>query len=307
MDEVYYGGVEAGGTKFVCAIGRDAQHILAQARFPTTTPEETLSKVADFFAEFMRQGVPLRGLGVASFGPLDLDPASPAFGTIRATPKKGWEDVPLLRWLQEKTGLPVVIETDVNGAALAEWLWGAAQGKRSCLYLTIGTGIGGGLVVEGQPFRALSHAEMGHLRLARLAGDTFEGICPFHGDCLEGLASGPALAQRVGEPAESLPPTHPAWELEAAYLAQALHTLICVLVPHQIVLGGGVMKQRHLFPRLWHRVRASLNSYLPLREVNESIERYIVPPALEPLSGVLGAIALARRAQEREEGPRTAK
>ncbi len=295
MGEVYYGGIEAGGTKFVCAIGSDPQHILAQARFPTTTPQETLSRAAEFFLEFMRQGVPLRGLGVASFGPLDLNPASPEFGTIRTTPKEGWKDVPLLHLLQEQTGLPVFIDTDVSGAALAESLWGAAKGKQSCLYLTIGTGIGGGLVLDGKPFRALSHAEMGHLRLARLPDDSFEGICPFHGDCLEGLASGPAIARRVGQPAESLPPTHPIWDLEAEYLAQALHTLICILVPHRIVLGGGVMEQRHLFPRLWHRVRLSLNGYLPLREVNESIERYIVPPALGHLSGVLGAIALAQQ------------
>lgn len=178
----YYGGIEAGGTKFICAIGRDPQNILAQARFPTTTPDETLTRVADFFTEFMRQGVPLRGLGIAAFGPLDLNPASPTFGSILATPKEGWSGVPIASWLEERTGLKVTLDTDVNGAALAESLWGAAQGARTSLYLTIGTGIGGGLIVEGKPHHGSLHPEMGHLPLPHdRAKDAFDGICPFHG------------------------------------------------------------------------------------------------------------------------------
>ncbi len=290
----YYGGVEAGGTKFICAIGRDPQNILAQARFPTTTPDETLTHVAAFFTEFIRQGVPLRGLGIAAFGPLDLNPASPTFGSILATPKEGWSGVPIASWLEEQTGLRVTLDTDVNGAALAESLWGAAQGARTSLYLTIGTGIGGGLIVEGKPHHGSLHPEMGHLRLSHnRARDAFDGVCPFHGDCFEGLASGPALERRLGQPAEQISPEHPIWELEAEYIAQALHTLICVVSPQKIILGGGVMNQRHLFPRIWRKVQASLNGYLPLREL-QAIDRYIVPPALGALSGVLGAIALAR-------------
>ncbi|MEJ5239900.1 MAG: ROK family protein [Anaerolineales bacterium] len=295
--DAYYGGIEAGGTKFVCAIGRDPQNILAQARFPTT-PDETLTRVAAFFTEFMRQGVPLRGLGVAAFGPLDLNPASPTFGSILATPKEGWSGVPIAPRLEEQTGLKVTLDTDVNGAALGESLWGAAEGTRTSLYLTIGTGIGGGLIVDGKPLHGLLHPEMGHLRLSHdRVRDPFEGICPFHGDCFEGLASGPALERRMGQPAAQISPEHPIWELEAEYIAQALHTLICVVSPQKIILGGGVMNQRHLFPRIWRKVQASLNGYLPLREL-QAVDRYIVPPALGALSGVLGAIALARSREE---------
>jgi len=297
MSEYYYGGVEAGGTKFVCAIGRSPQEIIAQIRFPTTTPEETLSRAATFFSDFMeKSGHRLIRIGIASFGPLDLNPSSATFGYITTTPKPGWSYVAIRDVLQARTGLPVVIDTDVNGAALGEGTWGAAQGLQDYLYLTIGTGIGGGLIIQGKPHHGLMHPEMGHIRLAHdRSVDPFAGTCPFHGDCFEGLASGPALAKRVGQSPETLPPEHPIWDLEAEYIAQALQAFICVASPQRIILGGGVMEQRHLFPKIRAKTQQLLNGYIHVRAILEEIDSYIVPPALGNLAGVLGALALAQQ------------
>jgi fructokinase len=186
---------------------------------------------------------------VASFGPLDLNPRSPTYGCITSTPKPGWSDVDLVRPIRQAFNVPIGFDTDVNAAALAEWRWGAAQGLQSFVYLTIGTGIGGGGLINGQRMHGLIHPEMGHLRIPHdLAGDPFPGACPFHGDCLEGLASGPAFIARWGQPAETLPDDHPAWRLEAQYLSLALVNIICTLSPQRLILGGGVMQRQRLFP-----------------------------------------------------------
>ncbi len=289
-----YGGIEAGGTKFVCAIGSGPDDICAETRIRTTTPEETIAQVIDFF---QTQPCDLTAVGIASFGPLDPDPASPTFGFITTTPKPGWAHTDLAGAIRRALGVPVGFDTDVNGAALGESRWGAARGLDTFIYLTIGTGIGGGGMVGGSLIHGLIHPEMGHIRLPRdQKADPFPGICPFHGDCLEGLASGPALEARWGQPAEMLPPDHPGWSLEAHYLSLALVNFICTLSPQRIILGGGVMKQPQLWPMIWTNVPALLNDYVQASEILESIEDYIVPPMLGDRAGVLGAIALAQKA-----------
>ncbi len=289
-----YGGVEAGGTKFLCAIGSGPDDICAETRIRTTSPEETIAQVIDFF---QAQQSNLAAVGIASFGPLDPDPASPTFGFITTTPKPGWAHTDLAGTIRRALDVPVGFDTDVNGAALGEYRWAAAQGLDTFIYLTIGTGIGGGGMVGGNLMHGLIHPEMGHIRLPRdREADPFPGICPFHGGCLEGLASGPALEARWGQPAEMLPPDHPGWPLEAHYLSLALVNFICTLSPQRIILGGGVMKQPQLWPMVWANVPALLNGYVQAPEILESIEDYIVPPMLGDRAGVLGAIALAQEA-----------
>jgi fructokinase len=288
-----YGGIEAGGTKFVCAVGSGPNDIRADTQFPTTTPDETIGRTIEFFRSHRAE---LVALGIASFGPVDLNRASPTFGYITTTPKPGWANTDLAGALRREFGLPVGFDTDVNGAALGEYRWGAGQGLDTFLYLTIGTGIGGGGMVGGKLVHGLVHPEMGHMRLPRdRESDPFDGTCPFHGDCLEGLASGPALQSRWGQPAETLPSDHPAWPLEAHYLALALVNLICTLSPRRIILGGGVMKERQLFPLIRRQVQELLNGYVRAPDILEEIDRYIVAPILGGRAGVLGAIALAER------------
>lgn len=287
-----YGGLEAGGTKCVCAVGSGPDQIRAQTQFATTTPGEMLAQVRAFFTPFRPA---LRALGVAAFGPLDPRPASPHFGYITSTPKPGWAHTPLVRPLQQAFGLPVAFDTDVNAALLAEQRWGAAQGLETCLYLTVGTGIGGGALVHGRLLHGFLHPEMGHLRVPHdRSADPFPGLCPYHGDCLEGLASGPALQARWGQAAETLPAEHPAWELEAQYLALGLVALICTLAPQRIILGGGVMQQAQLFPLLCRAVSAFLHNYIALPSVYTDLRDYIVPAALGAQAGVLGALVLAQ-------------
>ncbi|MFN3929253.1 MAG: ROK family protein, partial [Thermoflexus sp.] len=243
-----YGAIEAGGTKFLCAVGTGPGDLRAIVRIPTMTPEETLGRVIAFFQGFRSE---LRAIGVGAFGPLDLNPNSPTFGTIPTTPKPGWSGVNLLKPLREAFRVPIRLETDVNAAALGEGRWGAAQGLETFVYLTVGTGIGGGAMVHGRLLHGALHPEMGHIRIPHdQERDPFPGVCPFHGDCLEGLASGPALEARWGQPPESLPEDHPGWELEAEYLALGLVDILCVLIPERIILGGGVMRNRSLFPRI---------------------------------------------------------
>jgi len=291
-----YGGVEAGGTKFVCVVGRSPDDILREARFPTTTPDATLRQTLEFFRGAQAQHGPVAAIGIGSFGPVDLRTGSAGYGLITSTPKAGWSNTDIVGPIREAFGVPVGFDTDVNAAALGEWRWGAAQGLDTFVYLTIGTGIGGGGLVGGHLMHGLIHPEMGHVRIPHDAqADPFAGSCPFHGDCLEGLASGPALGARWGRPAETLPGDHPAWALQARYLALALVNFICTLSPQRIVLGGGVMAQRQLFPLIHRQVKALLNDYVQAPQLREEIEGYIVPPALDGRAGVLGALALARR------------
>lgn len=288
-----YGGIEAGGTKFVCAVGSGPDDIGAEVRFPTTTPDETIARALAFFEQ---QGteVELAAIGIASFGPVDVNPASPTFGYITTTPKPGWANTDLAGAIRRKFGVPIGFDTDVNGAALGEHRWGAAQDLDTFLYFTIGTGVGGGGMVGGSLMHGLVHPEMGHIRLSRRhdPGD-FPGICPYHGDCFEGLCCGPALQARWGEPAQHFAPDHPAWPLQAYYLGQALATFVCTISPQRIILGGGVMEQPHLLPMVRAQVQELLNGYVQAPEITERIDAYIVPPGLGNRAGVLGALALA--------------
>ncbi|MGQ9567535.1 MAG: ROK family protein [Anaerolineae bacterium] len=292
-----WGGIEAGGTKFVCAVGTGPEDVRAEVQFPTTTPAEALGRAIAFFQAQQERGLDLAGVGIGSFGPLDPDPASPTFGHITTTPKPGWAWVDVVGTVRRALGVPVRFDTDVNAAALGEARWGAAQGLHTFLYLTVGTGIGGGGLVHGNLLHGLVHPEMGHIRIPHdWQEDPYPGCCPYHGDCLEGLASGPALEGRWGQRGEALPPDHPAWDLEARYLALALVDFICTLSPQRIVLGGGVMRQRHLFPRIRRAVQDLLAGYIRARALSEEVESYIVPPGLGDRAGVLGALALAAQA-----------
>ncbi len=290
-----YAGLEAGGTKWVCAVGTGPDDIRAYTQFATTTPAETMAHAVAFFHAY-RSG--LRALGIASFGPLDPRPHSASFGHITSTPKPGWARTDLAGTLSRALGLPVAFDTDVNAAALAEQRWGAAQGLDTFLYVTVGTGIGGGAMVNGRLLHGLLHPEMGHVHIPHdRQADPFPGLCPYHGDCLEGLASGPALAARWGQAADTLPNDHPAWALEAQYLALGLVAFVCILAPQRIIIGGGVMHQAHLFPRLRQEIQSLLNDYIQVPELCDQLDDYIVPPRLGDRAGVLGALALAHTVQ----------
>lgn len=286
------GGIEAGGTKFVCAVGTGPDDYRTETRFPTTTPQESISQAIAFFKE-QAQKEPLAAIGIASFGPVDPNPASATFGYITSTPKPHWANTDLGGAISRALGVPVGFDTDVNGAALGEHRWGAAQGLDTFVYLTIGTGLGGGGLVSGKLVHGLIHPEMGHIRLPRHPDDSYPGACPFHGDCLEGMAAGPALQGRWGQRAETLPLDHPAWEIEAHYLAYGMVNFICTLSPQRLILGGGVMDQTHLFPLVRRKTQELLNGYVQSPEILERIDQYIVPPGLGNRAGVLGAIALA--------------
>jgi len=290
-DTSLYGSIEAGGTKFVCALGTGPDDVRALTRFPTTTPYETLDQAIAFFKE--QPELPA-ALGVGSFGPVDPDPKSSTFGHILSTPKPGWSNTDVRGRLHEALGIPIAFDTDVNAAALGEYRWGAGQDVETVLYLTVGTGIGGGLVINGQPLHGMPHPEMGHIFVPRAEGDSYAGKCPFHGDCLEGMASGPALQARWETPAQDLPEDHPAWAMEAHYLAYALVNFILTCSPQRLVLGGGVMHQMHLFPMIRERVQTILNGYVRHPAVLDEIDAYIVPPGLGDQAGVLGGIALAQ-------------
>jgi fructokinase len=286
------GAVEAGGTKFVCAVGTGPADLSEREVIPTTTPAETLARVIAYF----RKHGPVAAMGLASFGPVNVDPSSSGFGRITSTPKPGWRDVDLAGTLRTAFPVPIGFDTDVNGAALGEGLWGAGRGLHTFAYLTIGTGIGGGGLIEGRRMHGLLHPEMGHMRIPRVPGDQFAGTCPFHGDCWEGMASGPAIAARWGQPAASLPPDHPAWELEAEYLALGVMNIICTLSPQRIILGGGVMHQPALFPRIRTKVLELLHGYVQAEALLNRSDEFIVPPGLGDNAGILGALALAREA-----------
>jgi len=288
------GGVEAGGTKFVCVAGTGVDDIRAETRLATTTPAETLREVVRFFAEVSSAHGPLAAIGVGSFGPVDLHQASPTFGHITSTPKSGWAGTDLVGTLRRAFGVPAGFDTDVNAAALGEWRHGAARGLDSFVYLTVGTGIGGGGLAGGRLLHGLVHPEMGHMRVPHdLAADPFPGVCPFHGDCLEGLASGPAMAARWSAPAETLDAAHPAWALEARYLALALQNIVCTLSPQRIVIGGGVMAQPALLPLMRHEFSALLNGYIQTPDILQRVNDYVVAPALGNRAGVAGALVLA--------------
>lgn len=302
------GAIEAGGTKFVCAVGNGpGSGILDRERFATgDDPVRVMREVTQWLLDRQRQHGPLSALGVASFGPVDLDDRSGTYGHITTTPKPGWQHADILGPLRNAfPGLPAGFDTDVNGAALGEATWGAAQGLEDFIYVTAGTGIGGGGMARGHLLHGLVHPEMGHMGLPQIEGDNFVGTCPFHGRCWEGLCSGPAIAKRTGSPAELLPPDHPAWDFVIRSMAHAFFNLTCVLSPRRIILGGSVRKAGELgeeafFEKLRNTFREIAAGYIASPAVDEDgIREFIVPPVLGDDSGVCGAIALAHMELER--------
>jgi fructokinase len=296
-----FGAIEAGGTKFVCAMGTKPQDLYARVEFPTTSPEETISRVMAYFG-VQTQHEPLTAIGIASFGPIDVNPESRQFGHITSTPKAGWQNVDLVSPFRKAFNVPVAFDTDVNVAALGEGRWGAARGLDTFVYVTVGTGIGGGGMVGGRLMHGLLHPEMGHMRLVHdWQADPFPGVCPFHGDCWEGMASGPAIEARWGIKGQDLVQDHQTWQLEAHYMALGVTNLICALSPQRIILGGSVMKQTALFPLIRRQTLELLGGYIKVTQLLEGIDRYIVPPQHGGNAGVLGAIALA---MDLVDGPR---
>jgi len=276
----HVGAIEAGGTKFVCAVGSGPDD-LQVGEVPTTTPEETIQRTVAFFKAHQ----PISAMGIGSFGPIDPNPGSATFGYITATPKLAWRNFNFAGAIRDALGTDVAFDTDVNAAALGEFRWGAAQHLDTFLYLTVGTGIGGGGMVNGRLMHGRTHPEMGHIRVPHdREQDPFPGSCPYHGDCLEGLACAPAIRARWGQGGETLPDDHPAWDLEAHYLALGIQSWICTLSPQRIVLGGGVLGRQKLYPMVQAKVVELLNGYVEAPE--------IVPPLLGSRAGVLGAIAL---------------
>jgi fructokinase len=297
-----FGAIEAGGSKFICGFGTGPQDLVI-SHIPTTSPESTIADVISFYKS---SDEPIRAVGIGSFGPLDLHPESPTFGYITSTPKPGWRNFNIAGTIAGMMGVPVAIDTDVNAAALGEGRWGAAVGLTDFLYLTVGTGIGGGAVVNSSVLHGLVHAEMGHIRIPHdRSMDPFIGNCPFHGDCLEGLASGPALQARWGIFPAQLPAHHAAWMLEAHYLALGLTSWICTLSPQRIIIGGGVMQQLQLLVMIREQLPPLLNGYINARELTDRIDDYIVPPKLGNRAGVLGALVLAEEAHSRQQSDST--
>ncbi len=290
------GGIEAGGTKFICGLGTGPENLQTKS-FPTRTPDETIPEIIKYFQE--NGGSDLRSIGIASFGPVDLDPESPTFGFVTSTPKPGWANFNFAGAIKNALNVPVSFDTDVNAAILGEVRWGSARGLSDAMYITVGTGIGGGVVSGGHMVHGLVHPEMGHLRVPHdLSRDPFPGICMYHGDCLEGLACGPAIEARWRTSARELPDSHPAWALEAHYLALAVLNCTVVVSPKRVLLGGGVMSKAHLFPMIRDEFLHLNNRYLRHNSVFEDIDKFIQPPQLAPHSGVLGALVLAEQASE---------
>ncbi len=286
MSELY-GGVETGGTWCVCAVGRGPEELDALEEFPTGAPEATIERICDFF----RRAPSVAAIGIGAFGPVDLRRDSPTWGAITTTPKTAWRDAALGPAVRDAVGVPVAFDTDVNAAAVGEHRWGAGRGVASLLYLTVGTGIGGGLAIDGRPWHGLVHPEVGHLRIPH--DGSFAGVCPSHGDCLEGLAGGAALAARWNAAPDELPDDHEAWEIEAEQLALGILAMVMVASPERIVAGGGVLERSGLLGRIRRRLPELNAGYLPAPELGDGIDTYLVPPGLGDRAGVLGAIALA--------------
>lgn len=298
---MWIGAIEAGGTKFVCAVGTEKGKIEKKVIIPTKTPDQTMKQVIGFFLEFHKKKK-LAAIGIASFGPLEINPKSKHYGRIAVTPKLAWQKFNYLTWMRKYFSLPIAINTDVNGSAIGELEWGAAKGLESFLYMTVGTGIGVGGMVVHHFIMGLSHSEMGHIFVPIHPKDRFKGVCPIHKNCLEGLASGPSMMKRWKvRSALDLPDNHFGWELEAYYLGMAVTNYILCFSPQRIIIGGGVMKKQGLIEKVRQNVLKMLNGYLHEDEILKHINRYIVLPKLKGDAGILGAIALAKN-RLREEG-----
>lgn len=283
-----FGALEAGGTKMVLAIGNENGEILEQVSIPTETPDVTIPKIIDYF-----KGKDIAALGIGSFGPIDLDKKSETYGYITSTPKLAWANYDLVGNIKKALSIPIGFDTDVNGSALGEATWGSTKGIDSSIYITIGTGIGVGVYLNGGLLHGMLHPEAGHVLLSKHVEDNFEGVCPYHPNCLEGLASGPSIEKRWGKKAIELKDETKVWELEAYYIAQALVGYILTLSPHRIVLGGGIMHQEQLFPLIRKKVVELLNGYVRTSQISD-IDNYIVPAALNDNQGIMGCIQLAK-------------
>lgn len=286
---MYFGGIEAGGTKFVCAVADENQKIIAKVSIPTTTPEETFEQVFHFFDHYS-----LEAMGIGSFGPIGIDESKENYGFVLATPKKGWANYDFLGTMKKRYDIPFAWTTDVNAAAFGELKQGAAQGKDSCIYLTVGTGIGAGVVLNGEIFQGIAHPEMGHIRIKRHPQDDYEGTCPYHKDCLEGLAAGPSLEARTGIKGQDLPKDHPVWDIQAYYIAQALMNYALTLAPEVIILGGGVMNQDHLLQNIRRQFVEQMAGYMETPAPEEYIVRWGMPNE----SGIIGSLLLAKEAKQ---------
>ncbi len=281
-----FGALEAGGTKMVCAIGNEEGKILDRVTILTETPETTMPKLLAYFQE-----KEVEALGIGCFGPIDLDPSSETYGYITTTPKLAWKNYDICGYFREGLGVPVGFDTDVNGSMLGESTWGCAKGLDTAIYITIGTGIGVGVLAGGKLLHGMQHPEGGHILLPRRADDTYEGKCPYHGTCMEGLASGPAIEARWGKKAAELSDCPEVWELEAHYLAYAITNYILILSPQKIILGGGVMHQEQLMPLVRGKVKEMLGGYIQTKELSD-MDSYIVLPSLNDDQGILGALKL---------------
>ncbi|SEQ18639.1 ROK family protein [Butyrivibrio sp. TB] len=285
-----YGGIEAGGTKMICVIGDENGRILDRMQIPTKTPEETMPIMIDYF-----KGKDIKALGIACFGPIDLNRDSKTYGYITSTPKLAWKNYDIVGAFKKELGVPIGFDTDVNGSLLGEITWGCAKGLTDALYLTIGTGVGGGVMAGGKLLHGMLHPELGHIKMAVADGDTYKGKCPYHGTCFEGMAAGPAIEDRWGKKAVELADDDKVWDLESTYIAQALCTYILTLSPQIIILGGGVMHQEQLFPLIRKKVLEQLNGYIVTKELKD-IDNYIVPASLNDDQGIMGSIKLAMNA-----------
>jgi fructokinase len=293
-------GVELGGTKCVCILGTGPDDVRAMERLQTGERELTLRQIEGVLDRWRLQHGAPRALGIASFGPVDLLTDSNTYGFITSTSKTGWRNTDVAQRLAARTGVPVGFDTDVNGAALAEGRWGAGTGLTDFAYVTVGTGIGVGSIVRGRSVFGMNHTELGHIRVVRRKGDDFAGVCPYHGDCIEGLASGPAIEARAGKPATELAQDDPVWEFVAHGLAQLLHTMVLTTAPQRVLLGGGVMTgQPHLFARIQQELQRSLNGYVEAPQLGPGLPQFIIPPGLGAMAGPLGALALAADAEGR--------
>jgi fructokinase len=282
-----YGAIEAGGTKFVCAVSNDQFEMIEKVSIPTTTPEETLKQVFNFFDQFE-----MKSMGIGSFGPIDVNTKSENYGYITTTPKKGWSHFNFLGTVKDRYNIPIAWTTDVNAAAYGEFKEGSAKGENGCLYLTVGTGIGGGVITNGEILEGFGHPEMGHILVRRHPDDEYKGKCPYHDHCLEGLAAGPSLENRYGKKGNELEAIKRVWEIEAFYIAQALVNYTLILRPEKIILGGGVMKQTQLFPLIRNEFKQMINNYVP----TPNLDQYIVKPGLGDNAGIIGCLLLGANA-----------
>ena len=284
------GALEAGGTKMVCAIGDDTGKIFEQISIPTKTPEETVPEIIDYF-----RNAQIEALGIGCFGPIDPDKRSNTYGYITSTPKLAWADYNIVGAFEKELNCPVGFDTDVNGSVLGEVTFGQAKGKSCVVYVTIGTGVGAGIYIEGKLLHGMLHPEAGHVMIQRREGDNYQGKCPYHKTCLEGMAAGPAVEERWGRKAIELKDRREVWDLEAYYIAQALTGYVLTLSPEMIILGGGIMHQEQLFPMIRGYVKEMLGGYIKTEEL-ENMESYIVPASLNDDQGIMGALELGRRA-----------